>query len=196
MAEALLPFGKKGPKPLKETGATRRRTSDGQTVTTFWEYPYFISSNQDGVTVPEVRAWLRWVFQHSKSWVRAGVWFPEVQRSRDAMVVVRYVPGPIECGDVPDAVGCTDRQMGPDKQTLIRMSSKRLATPQNPQGRFKGILHELGHAAFWATHGAGVVYSQRKAGLMAPGSPDGIWPTDVDIASVEAFTRGKNRVKG
>jgi hypothetical protein len=195
MADAHLPFGKKGPKPLIATNPTRRRTSDGQIVTTSWEYPWFISSAQQGPTVPEVRAWLRWVFQHSKSWVRAGVWFPEVRRSRDAMVVIKYVRGPIECGDVPKAIGCTDRQMGPDRQTLIRMSSDRIATPENPQGRFKGILHELGHAAFWATHGAGFPYAERKAGILAQGSQDGIWPTDVDVSSAEAFTRGRNVVK-
>jgi hypothetical protein len=195
MANTLLPFGKKGPGPLIETDHIRRRTSDGKIVTTSWEYPWFISSAQHDATVPQVRAWLRWVFQHSKSWVRAGVWFPEVRRSRDARVVIRYVQGPIECGDVPQAVGCTDRQMGPNKQTLIRMNRKRLATPENPQGRFKGILHELGHAAFWATHGAGAAYAQRKAGIMAQGSDDGIWPTEVDISSVEAFTRGRNLVK-
>ena len=29
---------------------------------------------------------------------------------------------------------------------------------------------------------------------MAKGSPEGIWPTEVDIASVWAFTRGQNIV--
>jgi hypothetical protein len=195
MAEALLPFGKKGPGPLIKTEPTRRRTSDGEFVTTTWEFPFFISSKQHSATVPEVRAWLRWVFQNSRSWVRAGVWFPEVRLARDAKVVITYVQGPIECGDVPQAVGCTDRQRGPNGQTVIRMSSNRLATPQNPQGKFKGILHELAHAAFWATHGAGAAYAQRKAGILAQGSDEGIWPTEVDIASVEAFTQGRNKVK-
>jgi hypothetical protein len=65
----------------------------------------------------------------------------------------------------------------------------------NPQGFFKGILHEMAHAAFWATHGAGFDYAERKAGIMAVGSPAGIWLTEVDVSSVLAFTRGKNRVK-
>jgi hypothetical protein len=195
MADTLLPFGKKGPDPLIETSPTRRRTSDAQFVTTTWEYPFFVSFKQHDATVPQVRAWLRWVFHNSNSWVRAGVWFPEVRLARNARVVVRYVQGPIECGDVPQAVGCTDRQMGPTGQTLIRMSSTRLATPDNPRGFFKGILHELAHAAFWATHRVGFAYAQRKAGIMALGSEEGIWPTEVDISSVEAFTRGRNLVK-
>jgi hypothetical protein len=195
VADAPLPFGKKGPEPLIETNRTRRTTSDGQIVTTSWAYPYFISSVQHNASVPEVRAWIRWVFQHSNSWVRAGVWFPEVQLARHARVVIRYVPEPLQCGDVPRAAGCTDRQMGPNGQTLIRMGRTRLATPENPQGRFKGILHELGHAAFWATHGLGFAYAQERRGIMAMGSPEAIWPTDRDIASVRDFTRGQNLVK-
>jgi hypothetical protein len=178
VANAPLPFGKKGPEQLIETGPTERRTSDGRTVTTSWAYPWFISSVQHDATVPQVRAWLRWVFQHSQSWVRAGVWFPEVQLARNARVVIRYVPGTLRCGDVPSAIGCTDRQMGPNGQTLIRMSRTRLATPDNPRGYLKGILHELAHAAFWATHGAGFAYAQQRAGIMAKGSPEGIWPTE------------------
>lgn len=196
MADALLPFGIRGPGPLIRTQPTQRTTSDGQVVTTSWEYPFFISSAQHQATVPQVRAWLRWVFQHSQSWVRAGVWFPEVRLSRNARVVIRYVPGPLQCGDVPQATGCCDRQMGPNRQTLVRMTSSRLATPDNnPQGFFKGILHELAHAAFWATHGAGFAYAARDAGIMAQGSPAGTWPTEVDVSSVEAFTRGQNLVK-
>jgi hypothetical protein len=170
-------------------------TSDGQIVTTAWEYPWFISSVQHNATVPQVRAWLRWVFQHSLSWVQAGVWFPEAQLARNARVVIRYVHGSLQCGDVPNALGCTDRQMGPNGQTLIRMSSSRLATPENPQGFFKGILHELGHAAFWATHGVGFAYAQQTAGIMAMGSEPGIWPTEVDVSSVRDFMRGQNLLK-
>jgi hypothetical protein len=195
VADPLLPFGKKGPVPLIETEPTERETSDGEIVTTSWVYPWFISSVQHKATVPQVRAWLRWVFQNSRSWVRAGVWFPEVPLARDARVVIRYVPDPFECGDVPSATGCTDRQMGPTGQTLIRMGRSRLATPDDPRGFFKGILHELAHAAFWATHGVGFVYAQRNEGIMALGSPAGIWPTEVDVASVRAFTRGRNLVK-
>ena len=47
----------------------------------------------------------------------------------------------------------------------------RLATPANPQERFEGILQELAHAAFWATHGVGFAYAQQKAGIMAMGDP-------------------------
>jgi hypothetical protein len=195
MADALLPFGKKGPSPLIETEPTQRVTSDGEIVTTSWVYPWFTSTVQHNATVPQVRAWLRWVFQNSQSWVRAGVWFPEVPLARNARVVIRYVPDPFECGDAPVATGCTDRQMGPNGQTLIRMGRSRLATPDNPQGFFKGILHELAHAAFWATHGVDFAYAQRRAGIMAQGSPAAIWPTEVDVASVQAFTRGQNLVK-
>jgi hypothetical protein len=98
MADAHLPFGKKGPTPLIETGSTERRTSDGRIVTTSWAYPWFVSSKQHDASVPQVRAWLRWVFQHSRSWTQAGVWFPEVQLARNARVVIRYVPGMLQCG--------------------------------------------------------------------------------------------------
>ena len=195
MADPSLPFGIRGPGPLIETAPTERTTSDGRIVTTSWAYPWFVSTVQQDATVPEVRAWLRWVFQHSQSWVRAGVWFPEVRRSRNARVVIRYVTDPLQCGDVPRATGCCDRQMGPNGQTLIRMGRSRLATPDDPQGFFKGILHELAHAAFWATHGAGFAYAEQGAGLMAQGSPAGSWPTEVDVSSVVAFTRGQNVVK-
>jgi hypothetical protein len=50
----------------------------------------------------------------------------------------------------------------------------------------------LAHAAFWTTHGAGFAYARLRAGIMAKGSPEGIWPTEVDISSVRAFTRGQN----
>jgi hypothetical protein len=196
MADALLPFGKKGPDQLIKTQPTKRKTSDGQIVTTTWEYPWFISSAQHKeCPVPLVRTWLRWVFQHSQSWVRAGVWFPEVQRSKHARVVIRYVDAPMQCGDVPEALGCCDREMGPHKQNLIRMGHTRLAKPDNHQGFFKGILHEMAHSAFWATHGVGFAYAERKAGIMAEGSRPGIWPTEVDVSSVRAFTQGRNRIK-
>ncbi len=133
MADALLPFGIRGPGPLIETALTERKTSDGQIVTTTWAYPWFISSVQHNARIPQVRAWLRWVFQHSRSWVWAGVWFPEVGRSKDARVVIRYVPDPFQCGDVPEALGCCDRQMGPNGQTLIRMGRSRLTTPDTPK---------------------------------------------------------------
>ncbi len=106
----------------------------------------------------------------------------------------RRTPGHGPISDVPSALGCTDRQMGPNGQTLIRMSRTRLATPDDPKDYFKGILHELAHAAFWATHGLGFAYAQQRAGIMAKGSPGGIWPTEVDVASVRAFTRGQNMV--
>lgn len=195
MVDLHLPFGKKGPSPLIKTEPTERTTSDGKIVTTSWAYPWFITSVQHNATVPQVRRWLRFVFQNSQSWVRAGVWFPEVPLAKNARVVIRYVPDPLECGDVPNATGCTDRQMGPNGQTLIRMGRSRLATPENPQGFFKGILHELGHAAFWATHGVGFAYAAQKAGIMAMGSEPGIWPTEVDVSSAIAYTRGQNLVK-
>ena len=194
MADTPLPFGKKGPAPLTETGPKERRTSDGRIVTTLWAYPWFVSSVQHDATVPRVRAWLRWVFQHSRSRTRAGVWFPEVQLARNARVVIRYVPGMLQCGDLQSALGCTDRQMGLNGQTLIGMSRTRLATPDDPKGYFKGILREVAHAVFWATHGLGFAYAQQRAGIMAKGSPGGIWPTEVDVASVRAFTRGQNMV--
>jgi hypothetical protein len=196
MTDALLPFGKEGPDQLIKTQPTKRKTSDGQIITTSWEYPWVMSSVQHkGIKVPQVRTWLRWVFQHSRSWVRAGVWFPEVRLSRDARVVIRYVDAPMQCGDVPDALGCCDKQMGPPGQNLIRMGHTRLATPDNHQGFFKGILHEMAHSAFWATHGAGFDYAALKAGIMAEGPPPGICPTEVDVSSVLPFTRGLNRLK-
>src|SRR4028119_2139956 len=53
------------------------------------------------------------------------------------------------------------------------MYRSRLATPQNPQGFFKGILRELAHAAFWATHGKDFPYVAQKAGILAQGSASG-----------------------
>ena len=195
MADPRLPFGKKGPAPLIKTQPTQRMTSDGEIATTSWVYPWFAALEQHNATLPQVRIWLRWVFQNSKSWVRAGVWFPEVALAKNARVVIRNVPGSIQCGDVPSAIGCTDRQMGPNGQTLIRMDRSRLGTPENPQGFFKGILHELAHAAFWATHGKDFPYAAQEAGIMAQGSDQGIWPTEVDVSSVRDFTKGQNLVK-
>lgn len=194
MADPRLPFGRKGPAPLIQTEPTQRTTSDGEIATTSWVYPWSAALEQHNATLPQVRIWLKFVFQNSKSWVRAGVWFPQVADPKNASVVIRYVPGPIQCGDVPSALGCTDRQMGPNGQTLIRMDRSRLGTPENPQGFFKGILHELAHAAFWASHGAGFPYAAQKAGIMAQGSNPGIWPTEVDVSSVRDFTKGQNLV--
>ena len=67
MADALLPFGKKGPDPLIRTEPTERTTSDGRTVTTSWAYPWFVSSVQREATVPQVRAWLQWVFSITRN---------------------------------------------------------------------------------------------------------------------------------
>lgn len=88
-----------------------------------------------------------------------------------------------------------ETSQAPPDAAIGRWGRSRLATPENPQGFFKGILHEVAHAAFWATHGVGFAYAERKAGIMALGSPVGIWPTEVDVASVRAFVRGRNLIK-
>ena len=36
---------------------------------------------------------------------------------------------------------------------------------------------------------------EQWAGIMALGSPVGIWPTEVDVSSVLAFARGRNLIK-
>ena len=82
--------------------------------------------------------------------------------------------------------------MGPNGQTLIRMSRTCLATPDNPQGHLKGILYELAHASSWATRGAGFAYAQQRAGIMEKGPSEDIGPIEVDISSVRAFTQGQN----
>jgi hypothetical protein len=54
MAEALLPFGKKGPAPLMKTEPTQRMTSDGEIATTSWVYPWFIMPVQHGPSSPHL----------------------------------------------------------------------------------------------------------------------------------------------
>jgi hypothetical protein len=86
VAEALLPFGIKGLGVLiKDTaeGAKDLRRTDRHNDL---GVPVVHKLGQHECTVPQVRAWLRWVLQHSQSCVRAGVWFPEVPFSKDARV--------------------------------------------------------------------------------------------------------------
>ncbi len=88
------------------------------------------------------------------------------------------------------------RQADGTKRANARMGGRgRLATPEDLQRFFKGIQHELAHAEFRATHGAGFAYAERKAEIKAHGSQEGIWPTAVDVSSVVDFTQGRNLVK-
>jgi hypothetical protein len=196
MAEPLLPFERRGPAPLRRTPPLERTTSDGKKVTTRWSYPWYPGEDgaHDNATQEQVRRWLTWVFQHSKSWVAAGIWFPEARRRQDALVVIRYVAAPFRCGNVEDAWGCARTGEGPDGQALIKMARQRLGTPESPRGWHKGILHEMAHIAFDAEHGEGMRYGREKLGILAAGSPAGLWPTEVDVASLVAYTQGRNIV--
>jgi Ca2+-binding RTX toxin-like protein len=103
-----------------------------------------------------------------------------------------FIDGPLDEASKDDVLSGGD---GDDIFLGHHVPAVKDITPDNPQGFFKGILHEMAHAAFWATHGAGFDYAERRAGIMARGSPAGIWPTEVDVSSVRAFTQGQNRVK-
>jgi hypothetical protein len=110
--------------------------------------------------------------------VRAGIWIPIWQNQVAALCTVRYVPYPVPCGGMTNAAGCAS---GAAQDALIRMARYLLATPENPQGRFKGLHHELYHTAFGANHGGWLTY----------GSPPGTWPDEDAIAKAIAFTNGR-----
>jgi len=177
-----LTFRSRGPEPLKHTGRIERTTSDDKVFTTRWEYPVFIGIDQHNASREEVARWVRWVLQNSNGWVQAGVWIPLVNSADEALATIRYVQGPLQCGPVSGAAGCTGGPPGPSGTTLIRMVRKTLRTPENPEGRWKGLTHELLHAIAGANHGGkGVMHGTGK----------GTWPSESDIDALTAFTKGQ-----
>jgi hypothetical protein len=184
-----LAFTRQGPtERLKKTGPTPRKSSDGQHISTTWQYGWFVPFDQNEREA--VRRWVKWVLQHSNSWTKAGVWMFETERRENARCVIRYIPN-VKCGGVAGAVGCTQHGAGPDGQTLVTMQNGLLRDPSDPQGRWKGLLHELAHDAFFATHGPpGTPYT----GVMGNGDP-GIWPSKSDIASVRNWLAGQGKIK-
>ena len=129
-----LTFRSHGPESLKHTGRIERTTSDGETFTTEWEYPVFAGIEQHNASREEVARWVKWVLQHSNGWVQAGVWIPLVSSTDRAFAAIRYVQGPLTCGPVSEATGCTGGIPGPLGTTLVRMVRKTLRTPENPKG--------------------------------------------------------------
>jgi hypothetical protein len=181
-ADRPLTFRSRGPEPLKRTGRIERTTSDDEVFTTRWEYPVFIGIEQHDASREQVARWAKWVLQHSNGWVQAGVWIPLVNSSDRALATIRYVQGPLQCGPVSGAVGCTGGPSGPSGTTLVRMVRKTLRTPEDPDERWKGLTHELLHAIAGANHGGiGVMHGTGK----------GAWPSESDIDALIAFTRGR-----
>ncbi len=184
-----LAFTRQGPtERLRRTEPMERTTSDGESVTTHWRYGWYVPDEQ-----PErdlVRRWVAWVLQHSQGWARAGVWMFETRKRQNARCVIRYIPD-VQCAGVAGAVGCAQHGEGPDGQALVSLEIGLVASPTDPRGRWKGLLHELAHDAFWATHGPpGTPYS----GVMG-NSDAGIWPTESDIDSVQNWLSGRGKIK-
>jgi hypothetical protein len=195
MGRAIFPlrFGNKGPGRLRNTGPVMRTTSDGQQDQTRFAYSWIEAEQHAGATREQVREWLTLVFQHSSSWVSAGVWFPRAENPGAAQVIITYVAGQITCGSVHGAAGCTRNfSNGPSR---IRMAEDLLGRPPAQgisRGLQKGILHELAHAAFRAIHkGSPSIMSKTPQGQ--PSTPLR-FPTFNDIQSVIAYTRGQNQV--
>jgi len=196
MGRAIFPlrFGNKGPGRLRNTGPVMRTTSDGVAgVETRFAYSWIEAEQHAGATREQVREWLTLVFQHSSSWVSAGVWFPRAENPGAAQVIITYVAGQITRGSVHGAAGCTSNfSNGPSR---IRIDENPLGRPPAQgisRGLQKGILHELAHAAFRASHkGSPSIMSKTPQGL--PSTPLR-FPTFNDIQSVIAYTRGQNQV--
>jgi len=198
MGRAIFPlrFGIKGPGQLRNTGPVRRTTSDGQQDQTSFAFSWIEAAQHAGATREQVREWLTFVFQHSMSWVRAGVWFPRAENPGAAQVIITYVANgspSLTCGNVRNAAGCTRHP--PGRPATIAMDQDLLGRPPAlgiSQGIQKGILHELAHAAFRAIHkGSPSIMSKTPQGQ--PSTPLR-FPTFNDIQSVIAYTRGQNQV--
>ena len=199
MGRAIFPlrFGNKGPGRLRNTGPVSRTTSDGVAgVETRFAFSWIEAAQHAGATREQVREWLTFVFQHSMSWVRAGVWFPRAENPGAAQVIITYMANgspSLRCGSVRNAAGCTRHP--PGRPATIAMDEDLLGRPPAlgiSNGLQKGILHELAHAAFRAIHkGSPSIMSKTPQGQ--PTTPLR-FPTFNDIQSVIAYTQGRNQV--
>jgi hypothetical protein len=199
MGQAIFPlrFRIRGPGQLRNTGLVRRTTSDGVAgVETKFAFSWIEAAQHAGATREQVREWLTFVFQHSSSWVRAGVWFPRAENPGAAQVIITYVANgnpSLRCGSVRNAAGCTRHP--PGRPATIAMDQDLLGRPPAlgiSKGIQKGILHELAHAAFHAIHkGSPSILSKTPEGKPTTSSR---FPTFNDIQSVIAYTRGRNQV--
>jgi len=195
MGRAIFPlrFGIRGPGRLRNTGPVMRITSDGQQLQTRFAFSWIEAGQHAGATREQVREWLTFVFQHSLSWVRAGVWFPRAENPEAAQLIITYVAEPITCGPVHNAAGCTRSFSNrPSRTTMDQDLLGRPPALGISNGLQKGILHELAHAAFRASHkGSPSIMSKTPQGQ--PTTPSR-FPTFNDIQSVIAYTQGQNQV--
>ncbi len=183
LAGPTLLFNIMGPGPhLHSTADTEHTTSDGKTVVTRWSCPIFPGLMlPSGHTRDEIIEWVTFVTQHSMSFVRAGIWMPIVDSISECENVVRYVDPPLNCAGV-QAIGCTGNFVGMPGVRLSRIISTVLRDPSNPDGKQRGLLHELLHGFAHAGHnGDGIMAGPRTVR----------WPSENDIDRIaNAFLRG------
>lgn len=182
MSETILSFGPGGPKgtsgPLPKLAQNNltQLTSDGKKVRCSRYYLWYFPPKQElpaspGMTWQHAHDWVKWVFQHSKGWAKAGVWFGEAHKPEQAHFIFAYVDPPLRCGSVSGAVGCSTGG-------LIRLLNTNIGDPDGNTWYSRGVLHEGAHEAFNAKHdGDGI--------MRIDGSNRSIrWPTDNDISAV------------
>lgn len=180
MSDTMMSFGPGGPKglpgplPRIQPDGVTKITSDGKKIHCGRFYCYHFAAKQQlpsTKTHKQAQDWVRWVFQHSLSWARAGVWFEEVEFPRQAHFIFIYDDPPIRCGMVRDATACSSGG-------LVKYANTNIGDPAGNTWFSRGVLHEGAHEAFNARHdGNGV--------MRVDGSNVGIrWPTDNDILAV------------
>jgi hypothetical protein len=177
MSDTMLTFGPGGPKgttgglPKLRLGNRRKHTSDGKIVKCRRYYLWYFPPRQNlpiGTSWEEAHDWVKWVFQHSMGWSRAGVWFGEAKRPIDAHFIFKYVSPPLRCGSEPNAIGCSSGG-------LVELVNTNIGDPNGNTWYSRGVLHEGAHEAFNAKHdGDGVM----------GGPPSVRWPSDNDILAV------------
>jgi hypothetical protein len=179
MSDTMLTFGPGGPKgttgglPKLRLGNRKKLTSDGKEVKCRRYYLWYFTPRQElpaGTSWEEAHDWVKWVFQHSMGWSRAGVWFGEARTPAEAHFIFQYVDGPLRCGSVRDATACSSGG-------LVKYINTNIGSPSNTWYS-RGVLHEGAHEAFNAKHdGDGI--------MRVDGSNREIrWPTANDILAV------------
>lgn len=175
MSDTHISFNQHPPLPVLRLGNRRKTTSDGKVLKCSRYYLWWFPPDQDlprDKTWQEAHDWVKWVFEHSLGWARAGVWFGEAKTPGDAHFVFRYVDPPLTCGGVRNAVGCS-------RGGLVEIINTHIGDPTVGGNIWysRGVLHEGLHEVGAKHDGDGV--------MRVDGSNTEIrWPTDNDIEAL------------
>lgn len=161
-----------------------RTTSSGVTVPVSWRYSVWLDPDvAPGITAEQATEKLLDIWNHSRGWVRAGVWVRFVKAQANANCTLRVVPD-ADPGCAP-ATSCVRRASGHDSMVL-RLAHLLYAAPFVPN-------HELGHALIMACdmYKYDLVDPSGYRGVMDNGLDKTDWTTDNDIRWCKQWLLGQ-----